>query len=181
LISSPMLRKSKKQRRALIAIQMVACLRPFRAIEAKKSRISRCVTSVAGVSLRNWQSDTTEAEDWRFVVAVYSRTPSQRANRDARSALNSRVEGIAELGEYILGPTICQRPAFLLRHHSDGRQESFCPLDKDLSWKSRYRTCAKDIRTAELNRRVQVTATSAWPNSRRRDGNRGRLSGSSTC
>ena len=86
-----------------MALQMVACLRPLCAIEAKKSRMSRCVTSVAGMSLRNWQSDTTEAKYRRFVVAVYSRTLSQRANRDARSALNSRVEGIAELSEYILG------------------------------------------------------------------------------
>jgi hypothetical protein len=108
LIRPPMLRKSKKQRSALIALQIVACLRPFCAIEAKKSRISRCVTSVAGMSSRNWQSDTTEARYLRFVVALYSRTLSQRANRDARSALNWLVEGIAELGQYILASPICQ-------------------------------------------------------------------------
>src|SRR5437762_2128635 len=33
---------------------------------------------------------------------------------------------------------------------------------------------------AELNRRDQVTATSAWPSSRRTEGSQGRLSGSST-
>ena len=37
------------------------------------------------------------------------------------------------------------------------------------------------IGIAELNRRVQVTAPKSWPNSRRRDGSRGRFSGSSTC
>ncbi len=36
------------------------------------------------------------------------------------------------------------------------------------------------IRTAELNRRDQVTATKSWPSSLRKEGNRGRLSGSST-
>jgi len=37
-----------------------------------------------------------------------------------------------------------------------------------------------DIQTAELDRRDQMTATKSWPNSHRREGSRGRLSGSST-
>jgi hypothetical protein len=36
------------------------------------------------------------------------------------------------------------------------------------------------IRTAELNRRDQVTAAKSWPSSLRKEGNRGRLPGSST-
>jgi hypothetical protein len=36
------------------------------------------------------------------------------------------------------------------------------------------------IKTAELDRRDQVTATKSWPNFPSREGNRGRLSGSST-
>ncbi len=36
------------------------------------------------------------------------------------------------------------------------------------------------IQTAELDRRDQVTATNSWPNFPSRQGNRGRLSGSST-
>src|SRR5258708_39842828 len=36
------------------------------------------------------------------------------------------------------------------------------------------------IRTTELNRRDQVTAAKSWPSSLRKEGNRGRLSGSST-
>jgi hypothetical protein len=36
------------------------------------------------------------------------------------------------------------------------------------------------IQTAELDRRDQVTATKSWPNFPSREGNRGRLSGSST-
>jgi hypothetical protein len=35
------------------------------------------------------------------------------------------------------------------------------------------------IQTAELDRRDQVTATKSWPNFPSREGNRGRLSGSS--
>jgi len=36
------------------------------------------------------------------------------------------------------------------------------------------------IQTAELDRRDQVTATRSWPNSPSKEGNRGRLPGSST-
>jgi hypothetical protein len=46
--------------------------------------------------------------------------------------------------------------------------------------KEHTRKKREDIRTAELNRRDQVTAPNSWASSLRKEGNRGRLSGSST-
>jgi hypothetical protein len=46
--------------------------------------------------------------------------------------------------------------------------------------KGAYRKGKKKIQTTELNRRDQVTAAKSWPSSLRKEGNRGRLSGSST-
>jgi hypothetical protein len=46
--------------------------------------------------------------------------------------------------------------------------------------KAHTRKKREGIRTTELNRRDQVTATNSWPSSLRKEGNRGRLSDSST-
>jgi hypothetical protein len=51
-------------------------------------------------------------------------------------------------------------------------------LERQKESKGAYKK--EKIQTAELNRRDQVTAAKSWPSSLRKEGNRGRLSGSST-
>jgi hypothetical protein len=63
----------------------------------------------------------------------------------------------------------------------ENNKRNITPIHSEISRFSRGTIQeTKKIQTAKLNRRDQVTAANSWPSSLRKEGNRGRLSGSST-
>ena len=83
-----------------------------------------------------------------FETGRKTQTQSSEQLQKAASANGSLV--LSRIGTAAEKPThAAKNPKELHPRSSVARRESFCPLDKDLSWKSRYRTCGSSDHLSE--------------------------------